>query len=1016
MLVCILGGLYWARNIKQEVFPAFDRDSVTINVPYPGSSPEEVEKGVILGIEDAVSGLDGVDEVTSSANEGFGTVTVEAIEGTNIQRLAQDIQKEVDSITTFPQDIEEPQINISSHKRQVLSLVLYGEAEEAALRELAEQVRDEMLQDPGITQIDLSGVRPLEISIEVPQENLRRYNLTLGEVASRLRAASVELPGGGIKTEAGEILVRIKERRDYGQQFARLPIISTPDGSQVLLEQIAVIKDTFEDIDKYATYNGKPAVMLNVYRVGGQTPIQVSETVHDHLKKLESSLPKGIKTDILNDRSDIYKQRIDLLLRNGALGLVLVLIFLALFLEVRLAFWVMMGIPISFLGSFVLLPMIDISINLISLFAYIIALGIVVDDAIVVGENVYHYHKGGLSFIEASVLGARDMAMPVTFSILTNVATFVPLALVPGPMGKIFRVIPAVVITVFLISLLECLFILPAHLGHLKERERRGVTSWLHQKQQWFSNSFYRLVRELYGPFLDFTLRNRYLTFIVSFSMLVLVLAYAKSGRMGFEQFPKIESDFSRATLTLPFGSAVEKTEAIIRHMERSAREVAAGAGYEKELVEGVFAEVGRSGSHTGSITVYLAPPDVRAKIMSTGEFTKRWRETVGEIAGTESVLFESDAGGPGSGRGLTVELNHRDINVLEKASGELAEALSMYPLVKDVDDGFQPGKQQLDFNVLADGKSLGLTAREIARQIRDSFYGREVLRQQRGRNRIKVMVRLPEAERASEYNIDELMIRTPHGTDVPLREVTSIKYGRSYTTINRRSGRRVVQVGASVSPRSKLDEVLADLKLTALPGLLDKYPGLRYSFEGRSAERRESLGSLKNTFLLAMLVVYALLAIPFRSYFQPIIVMSSIPFGIIGACLGHLIMGYSLSILSMFGIVALAGVVVNDSLIMVVTANRLKEKTKGSVHDVIHAAGIQRFRPIILTTLTTSGGLAPMIFETSRQARFLIPMAISLGFGILFATLITLILVPSLYMMVEDAANLKRKISDAIK
>ncbi len=1011
MVACLVGGFMYAKQIKQEVFPSFDIEMVIVSVQYPGASPEEIEKGILLSIEDAVSGLDGVDEVKSSALEGSGRVTIEAIIGADMQQLVQDVQKEVDGITTFPTDIEEPRVSFFSGGKRVISMVIYGDAREAALREIAEEVRDDLLQDKGITQVKLGAIRPFEISIEISQENLRRYNLTLEQVAARLRSESVDLPAGGIKTDAGEILLRVSEQRDYGYEFGRIPIISTPDGSQVLLEDIARVSDGFQDLDKYALYDGKPAVMLKVYRVGDQTPIEVSDTVHQYVEQLRKNLPKGLDASILSDRSEMYRQRVDLLLRNGLIGLVLVLVVLALFLEVRLAFWVMMGIPISFLGSFLFLPMFDISINLISLFAYIIALGIVVDDAIVIGENVYHYRQDGMPPIEAAVKGVREMLVPVTFSVLTNVVTFIPLAFVPGFIGKIFKLIPFVVISVFMISLLECLFILPAHLGHLKNKKRGRMMTWLHSLQQNFSHAFKRWVRKYYGPFLDFTLRNRYLTIVVAISILMLAVSYAKSGRMGLEVFPKVESDFSLVTLTLPYGSPVEKTEKLIKYLTASAQKVADESGHGDELVDGIFAEIGSSGSHTGNVTVYLAAPEIRSKIMSTDEFTERWRKAAGEIAGIESIFYQSDAGGPGAGQGLTVELNHRNIDVLSKASAELAEVLSGYPRVSDVDDGFQPGKEQLDFTVTQEGKSLGITASDVARKIRNSLYGREVLRQQRGRNSIKIMVRLPESERVSLHTIDELMIRASSGAEVPLREVTKIKYGRSYTAINRRSGRRVVLVSANVSPRSKTGEVLNDMLQTALPALMQKYPGLRYSFEGGNASTRESLGSLKTTYPLALLIIYAMLAIPFRSYTQPLIVMVSIPFGVIGAVLGHLIMGYSLSILSMFGIVALSGVVVNDSLIMVDAANRLKREGGGSSHSVIHAAGIQRFRPILLTTLTTCGGLAPMIMETSRQAKFLIPMAISLGFGILFATFITLILVPSLYMVVEDSNDAVKKI-----
>jgi multidrug efflux pump subunit AcrB len=1010
MLTCIIGGFIFLQNIKQELFPVFDVDTVEVTVSYPGASPEEVESGIILAVEEAVSALDGVDEVTSTAAEGLAIVYVKALIGTDLQKLSQDVQSEVDRITSFPEDAEKPQITIITNKRVVLSVVLSGDAAPASLHELAEQMRDQFLQDPGITQVDLSGVRPLEISIEVPLENLRRYNLTLEELADRLRNASVDLPGGSIKAQSGEILIRVKERRDFGRQFARLPIITQDDGSQVLLEQIATIDDGYRDSDYYATYNGKPAVMVNVYSVGDQTPIQISETVRSHLDQIKANLPAGIELNVRRDRSEIFAQRIDLLLRNSAMGLSLVMIVLALFLEFRLAFWVMMGIPISFMGSFILLPLFGVSINMISLFAYLICLGIVVDDAIVVGENVYHYRQSGLKPLEAAVKGARDMAMPVTFSILTNIATFMPLYFIPGTDGKVFRVIPLVVCTVFAVSLFESIFVLPAHLAHQKEKKRKGLGAYLHARQQDFSTGFSSWVQNRYLPFLGFVLSYRYITLAIASAVLGLTISFAVSGRMGMEMYPKLESDFARATLTMPYGEAVEKTDAVTQRMLAAARQTAAETGKEKELVQGIFTEIGHGGSNRAEMTVYLAPPDVRDKIMGTAAFTKRWRQLTGEIAGIKSMRFESDAGGPGSGNAITIELNHRNLDVLQRASRELAEGLEAYPLVTDVDDGFTPGKEQLDFTLLPEGKSLGFTAREVARQIRNAYYGAEVVRQQRGRNELRVMVRLPEAERISKYHVDELMLQSPDGKEVPLRDVVQITRGRAYMEISRRSGRRVVQVECDVTPRSKAGEIITDLQETLLPRLTANYPGLRYSFEGRQADMRENLSNLKTGFMLALLVVFALLAIPFRSYVQPLIVMVAIPFGIIGAIFGHLLLGYSLSIMSLLGIVALSGVVVNDSLVLVTRTNELRREQGGTALQIIQAASAQRFRPIILTTVTTFGGLAPMILETSRQARFLIPMAISLGFGVLFATVITLVLVPSLYLIIDDIRTLAGK------
>jgi multidrug efflux pump subunit AcrB len=889
-----------------------------------------------------------------------------------------------------------------SRRRNVIDLILFGDAEASTLHELGEMVRDQLLSDPDITQVELEGVRPLEISIEIPQENLRRYNLTLSDVADRLRSASVDLPGGGIKTSGGEILLRVKERRDYGQQFARIPVITASDGTRVLLEDIAIIDDSYEESDSYATFDGKPAVFLDVYRIGSQTPIQVAKAVFSQLDIIRDTLPEGIGITVLRDRADLFGQRADLLLKNGGLGILLVLIILGIFLEIRLAFWVMMGIPISFLGSLLFFPALGISLNMITMFAFIMAVGIVVDDAVIVGENIYFFYQEGDDLLTAAVKGARDIATPVTFSILTNVVAFMPLFFIPGVMGKIFRMIPLVVCTAFLISLFESLFILPAHLGHRRERRLGRYRGWLSNRQQAFSGWFTRWVRNRFGPFLDGALSRRYLVVSLAVAVLIFFLAYAASGRMGMGLFPKVESDFARASATLPYGTPVEKTEAVAQKMFEGALKVIEKTG-RPELVTGIYTRVGRGGSHNLFMTVYLAEPEIRDQIMSTREFTKRWREETGRVPGVENVNFRSDFGGPGHGSAITVELSHRDTAVLEKASARLASDLASYSLIKDIDDGYQKGKEQLDFTLRPEGKALGLTAQDVARQIRSAFHGSRVLRQQRGRNELTVTVRLPLEERVSEYNIQEMVVRTPSGTFVPLRDVVDLKRNRAFTTISRRNGKRVVQVTADVNDRSRAGEIESALTEEELPKLMSVYPGLQYSFEGRAADTRESMKSLKIGFTMAMILIFTLLAVPFKSYIQPLIVMTSIPFGIIGAVLGHMIMGYSLSVVSMFGIVALSGVVVNDSLILIDFANRRIRERGMSVHDAVLDAAIQRFRPILLTTATTFGGLAPMMFERALQARFMIPMAISLGYGIVFATVITLVLVPSLYMILDD-------------
>jgi len=1003
MIFLLLGGLFVSGHIKKEVFPEYELDMVTVSVAYPGASPEEVEQGIILVIEEAVRSLEGIKELTAAADEGRGSVSIELLADTDQQKVYQEIKQEIDRIRTFPEDAEEPQVSLLTRRREVLNIQLYGDTTEAALRETAEQVRDRLLQNPGITQIDFSGARALEIHVDVPQEKLRAYNLTLDEIGRIIDDASTEIPGGAIETSGGDILLRVTDRRDWANEFARIPIISMADGTIVLLEDIASVRETFEDSDRFATYNGQRSIGLDVYRVGDQTPIGVSNAVRSAMVEIEADLPAGINWDINRDRSEVYAQRLNLLLKNACMGLVLVLILLGLFLEFKLAFWVTMGIPTSFLGGLLFLPTMDVSINILSMFAFIIALGIVVDDAIVAGENIYEYRQRGHGLAKSAILGARNVAIPITYAILTNIVAFLPLYFVPGTMGKIWKAIPVVVITVFLISWVEALFILPAHLAHTRSTPTSRLTARMHDWQQSFSAAVSRFIESRYRPFLELSLRWRGLTVAVGMAVLMVVLSYVMSGRIGMILMPRVESDRAVVTAVLPAGSPLTEAEKVQKRLVSGIENVAKAHGGDK-LLQGVFALVDES---RVDVIAYLTPPGTRP--LNTGVVTQLWREDVGPIIGLESLRYESDSGGPGRGASLTVELSHRDTEVLDLASASLAERLAEFPNVKDIDDGFTPGKEQLDFTIRPSGESLGLTSREIARQVRNAFSGSEALRQQRGRNEITVRVRLPENDRSSEFSIENLMLRTSAGTFVPLFEVAEVKRGRAFTTINRRDARRTVTVTADVVPIDQTSQILATLNSQILPELVQEFPGLTYGYQGRQASMKESTEGLFNGFILAMIAIYFLLAIPFRSYIQPLIVMLAIPFGIVGAVLGHLLMGYSLSLMSMMGIVALSGVVVNDSLVLIDYANR--QRLEGdSAFIAICAAGTRRFRPILLTTLTTFGGLAPMIFETSRQARFLIPMALSLGFGILFATLITLLLVPSLYLLIEDFMHYLRE------
>lgn len=995
MWVCLIGGVLGFINMTKEVFPEFELDLVTISVAYPGASPEDVEQGIVLAIEEAISGVEGIVEVNSTANEGAASVLVEIDESEDAQAIYDRIKQEVDRITTFPGDAEVPNVSLTARKRGVVTLVVHGDTDELSLRNLAEEVRDGLLQNPGITQVELTETREQEIHVEVPEARLNAYGLTLQSIADNIRANVIEVSGGSISTQSGEILLRVSERRDFANEFAALPIVSPVSGTPLKLGDIATVRDGFQDVDKYATFNGKPSIEISVSRIGEQTPIGISEATRETLERIRPLMPKGVDISVVSDRSDTYKQRQELLAKNAVMGLILVMVLLTVFLDWKLAFWVTMGIPISFLGAMLLLPLFGVTFNMISMFAFIIALGIVVDDAIVAGENIYEYRQQGLSLLDASIQGARDVAVPVTFSILTNIAAFAPLLFVPGFLGKIWGVIPLVVCTVFVVSLMEAIFILPAHLAHSKEGKGK-----FHNWQQRFSKGFSQFIELRYTPIVRRCVEYRYLSMGVGIALMVLVISWPVSGRMGFELFPQVESDQSEVRAQLPLGSTNEQVNLVRDRIVASAQKTVEATGGEQQST-GIYASVNENNI---TVRTYLTPPGVRP--VPTAEFTDQWRLDVGTIPGVETIRFAADSGGPGSGPAFTVQLSHRNVDTLRQASEALARELANYPMVSEIDDGFQNGKEQFSFTLKEEARRLGLSSNEIGRQIRAAFFGSEALRQQRGRNEIKVLVMRPEAERSAQTDARDLLIRTPLGTLVPLHSLVEFDDTRAVANITRRDGRRTISVTANVNPRNQAQQVQNATVQELMPKLMLDYPGLTYSFAGRQQDFSEALGGLGKGFLVALLIIYVLLAIPFKSYLQPFVVMLAIPFGIFGAIVGHLLMGYSISIVSMMGILALAGVVVNDSLVMVDHANQ-KVRAGMTPYDAICTSGVRRFRPIMLTTISTFGGLAPMIFETSRQAKFLIPMAISLGYGILFATAITLLLVPCLYLMIDDIRRL---------
>jgi len=1000
MLIFLIGGVYMSLFIKKEVFPEFELDIVTISVPYPGASPEEVEQGIILAIEEKIRTLEGVKEVTSTAKENSAMIVAELIEKTNKNKTYQDIQQAIDSISTFPEDAEKPVVSMSQRKRRVLSLAIVGDNDPSVLREFAEKTRDRLLQSAHISQVELVGVKNHEIEIALNALSMQKYNLSMQNIADIITKESVELSGGSIKNAAGEVLLRVKTRKSRAEEFAQLPILTSSTGQSILLGEIASLKNTFSDDNTAFTYNNKPAIEIEVYRLGDETPKGVSKATREVVNALSLELPKPYTIVINDDSSLVYDARLELLLKNGLFGLILVLVILGALLEFKLAFWVAMGIPTSFLGSLLFLEYFGISINMISMFAFIIALGIVVDDAIIVGENIYEYKQRGMNYLDATIQGTKDIIMPVSFSILTNIAAFIPLMFLPGTMGKIFYSIPVVVATVFAISWIESLLILPVHLAFKEKLHNTGITHVLWEQQQRVARLFEQFIEKVYKPSLVFTIQNRYTTIVTGIVVLLLVLAYAKSGRLGFEMMPRVESNRAVAYATVPIGAPKSMIEAINQHIINAGLKTVEEAN-EEGLNQGYKSDINEN---TIQVTFYLLEGQLRS--ISTGEFNERWRKHIGKIAGVDSLVLKKDIGGPGGGKSaLTVELSHRDTVLLESAAKELAEHLKTFAIAKDIDNGIATGKRQIDFELLPLGQKLGLSSYEIARQVRYATYGKEALREQYGRNEVKVMVRQIESERNSLNAIDEIKIKTPTGAFVRLGDVATTKEGNAYTKIFRRDGKRVINVTANVEPERETPQIMQSLDREFIPMLEQRYPELQISYQGRQAEVKESGKSLMSSFVLVLAILYIMLAIPFASYTQPLIIMLAIPFGIVGAFLGHLLLGYSLSMISIMGIVALCGVVVNDTLVMIDYANQMR-KEGHKAYDAIILAGTRRFRPIFLTTATTFGGLAPMIYETSIQAKFMIPMAISLGYGILFSTVISLIFVPSIYLMLEDVKH----------
>ena len=1029
LMAFILGaGLMTVSRVPQEVFPEFALDLVQVTVPYLGAAPEEVEQGVNVRIEEAVQGIDGIKKVTSTAAEGIGTVMIELEIDADARKVLDDVKTSVDAIETFPLETEKPIVRELTNRRQVVDVAIFGDTDELSLKHLAERVRDEIAALPEITQVEVANARPYEVTIEISEDALRRHGISFDFVANAVRRSSIDLPGGSVKTDGGEILLRTMGQAYTGDQFSSLVLLTRPDGTHLQLGDVASVVDAFADTDQISRFDGMPAMVVKVYRTGQQRALDVAGAISGYVERARHRMPAGITLTTWQDQSRVLRDRLDMLLRNGRVGFALVFLSLALFLRLRLAFWVSLGIPVSFFGAIWLMPGMDVSVNLMSLFAFILVLGIVVDDAIVVGENIYTHQQRHSDPLRAAIEGTQEVSKPVIFAILTSMAAFAPLLGVPGVIGKLMVTAPLIVISCLAFSLVESLFILPAHLSHRRRRPARERGVWF-RLQRHVTGALHWFIDRVYEPALQFGLRWRYLTVATGVATLLVTLGLVAAGFVRFIFMPDIEADFVIMSLTMPQGTPVEATSATVRHIEDSSERLrqeiidefgvdifvhtfaAVGAQPMQEALRSGFGNIEISGSmaHLAEVTVELTPAENRDSV-SSERVANRWRELVGTIP--DAVRVNVSASMFSAGDDINVQFTGLDLEALTDAAEMLKDRLESYDGVVEISDTFVEGKRELRLDIKPQAEILGLTLSDLGRQVRQAFYGEEAQRIQRGRDDVRVMVRYPAQQRRSVGDLEAMRIRTPSGAEVPFSQVATVLQGRGYSTIERVDRSRAVSVTASVNRAvATPGSINADLADTVLPQIIAAIPEVRFSFEGQAAEQRQTTDGLVRGFTLALIAIFGLLAIPLRSYVQPLIIMAAIPFGLVGAVWGHIIMGLDLTILSMFGVVALAGVVVNDSLVLVDYTNRLIETSDNILSAVIEASRA-RFRPILLTSLTTFAGLLPMILEKSLQAQFLIPMAVSLAFGVIFATFVILGLVPCSYLIIDDLRRLPERLA----
>lgn len=1006
----IMAGVFMIK----ENFPEFSLDMITITVPYPGADPEEVEEGICRKIEEALEGVEGIKQIITQAQENVGTATIEVMENADLRVVLDRVRAKIDAVSTFPVDAEQPVITDVTLRSPIALVYLSGNMSEGRLKEWAERIKDELQALPEISQVETFGTRDYEIHIEVSEKTLRRYGLTFAQVADAVRRSNLNLAGGTIRTEGEEIRVRTVGRRYTGEELASLVLLATPDGAMIPLGRVGRIVDGFTEDPIRASVNGQPAVMLIVFKTSQEDALAISSAVTRFVERKAKELPDSLHIKILYDTTDMLRARIHLLLRNGLYGLLLVLVLLWLFLDVRLAFWAGMGIPVSVAGALAIVWGLGGTINMISLFALIMVVGIIVDDAIVVGEAIFVHRQRGEPALRAAVEGTREVGLPVVAAVTTTIVAFIPLAFVGGIMGKFIAILPQVVVACLSVSLLECLTLLPAHLNDLPDpnhRESKPATlrrllDGIQRKVQWGTDWF---IERVYLPSLRFFLKWRYIGLSAAIAVLLISLGVIQGGIVKFIVFSEIDGFVINATIEFPEGTPVDVTHeavsrvenALLRLNERLKTRTGQPLLVDRLVLVGqTLGQVPSRGPHFGAIQAILLDSEKRG--IHSKDIMVAWEKETGRIPGIKSLTFEGMEAGP-PGAPIEVWIQGENMNHIVAASEELMERLRRFDGVYQIRSDYAAGKRELRLRLKPEAHALGLTVEDLARQIYAGYYGEEALRIQRGRDDIRIKVRYTEEERRDLSKLDHVRIRTAQGAEVPLRSVASLESAPGYAQITRTDGMRRVAVSAAVdSDRANAQEIFQELSAGFFPDLEKRYPGLRIAVQGEKKKMRESLSSLKVGFPLALLGIFIIIATIFRSYVQSVIIMVTIPFGLIGAVVGHLLMGFDISIMSLFGMVALTGVVVNDAIVLIERVNEnLAEGMR--FFDAVVEGGRRRFRAVVLTTVTTVGGLMPMVLETDFQARFLIPMAVTLAAGVAFATVLTLVLIPALFAILND-------------